>query len=73
MEIGPVEKNKESALHNCIAQLEKEFMAAKAQVNAVQQTPPKPVCMEAQKPYTGSRTAGPKSAYFECGCLDHFS
>ena len=53
MEIGPVEKNKESALHNRIAQLERELAVANAQANAVQQTPTKPVGTKAQQPYTG--------------------
>ena len=38
MEISPIEKKKESALHYDIAQFEKELMAVKAQANAVQQT-----------------------------------
>ena len=69
MEIGPITQANDCALMTRIKHLEKELISAKA---LLQKPTPKPVRTETKQPYTGPRTAGPKSACYECGGLAHF-
>lgn len=67
MEIGQIDSSTEQALLARITKLESELAASKSKVPAKAFQPKK-----SQSSYTGPRTAGPKSACYECGQLGHF-